>query len=351
MTFIVGLVILGILIVIHEFGHFLAAKLTGVKVFEFAVGFGPKLLSHRFGETIFSLRIIPLGGFVSLAGMDETNEEVESERSFANKSYLQKIFIISAGPLANFLTAILFVWLTIFIFGEQIPNPAPVIGDVVSFSPAQKAGFKRGDLILSVNEIDIKEFKDIAPLIQSSNGVIKFRVKRDNQILELYVEPIVESEAEAFLRDEKATRKLIGLVAQFDYKKVKFGDSWEIAFQQTVITSATILKAVYGLVTSKISKKELAGPLTIISEAGANVKRGLRSVLIFMFILSVNLALLNLLPIPLLDGGHIIVISVESLLHRSVPHFIKSAINFLGLAFLLFLTLFVLKNDIKRLFF
>ncbi|MCX7953225.1 MAG: RIP metalloprotease RseP [Deltaproteobacteria bacterium] len=351
MTVLYGLIVLGILIIIHELGHFIAARLTRVHVFEFAVGFGAKLYSFRIGETEFSIRAIPLGGFVSLAGLDETDKFTDPERSYMNKSLIQKVFIILAGPMANFLSAFLFLWIAVFFYGTEVPDPRPVVGDVLSHSPAQKAGFRSGDYILKVNDKNITTFAEIAEIIQRSEGPVKFEVQRMNEVLTISVVPEYESQTEAFLRNDQVTRKLVGLIARFDYEPVTLYEACVISAERTVSTSGTILKVVWGLLTGKISKKELAGPVLIISEAGTNVKKGFKSLLMFMFILSVNLALLNLLPIPILDGGHLAILLVEGLIGRPVPVGVKNFINYIGFAFLAILTILVLKNDIKRLLF
>lgn len=350
MTILSGLLVLGFIIVIHELGHYLAARLCGVHVFEFSVGFGRKIVSIKPGSTEFSLRLIPLGGFVSVAGLDGEDSTIEPEKSFAHKNFLQKVFIVFAGPLANFFTAIIFVWLAIYIYGIEVPSSAPVVGDVISFSPAQKAGIQAGDRILEVAGKRINSFSEIADIVQGSSGAVEFKVDRKGEILSFSIEPEAQSDAEKFILNQQKDRKVVGIVASFDYTRISASESFATAVTKTVMTSVHIIRVVGGLITGKISKSEIGGPLVLVSEAAASVKKGFRKLLLFMFILSVNLALLNLLPIPLLDGGHILMLSVESLIRRPVPHIIKNAINLLGLAFLILLTLFVLKNDIRKLF-
>ncbi len=352
MTVIGGIIILGILIIIHEFGHFLAAKLVRIKVYEFAVGFGPKIVSKSIGDTVFSIRSIPLGGYVSLAGLDDQGDSnIDPSLSFNNKSYLQKIFVILMGPFANFLSAVFFVWASLYFYGLEVPSNLPIVGDVVSFSPAYKAGFKSGDHILAVNDKEVSTFSEIADIVMSSSGQAKFKIKRGEEILEIFVEPVLESEAEAFLRNQQPTRRLIGIMTSFDFEELSFVQSMQLAVLKTYTTTLIILRVLKGLIQGQVSKKELAGPLTIVSEAGTNIKKGGRAILLFMFLLSVNLALINLLPFPLLDGGHIVILTFEKIINRPVPDLAKTVLNYFGLAFLIILTVLVLKNDIKRLLF
>jgi regulator of sigma E protease len=348
MVVLLGLLVLSIVIIIHELGHFLAARAVGVRVYEFAVGFGKKLLSFQAGQTEFSLRLVPLGGFVALAGLDE-GEEVAPEENFKNKSYLARLFIILAGPLFNFISAGFFLFLSLWIYGLAIPSERPVVGQVMRGSPAEDAGFKKGDIVLFVDGVQINVFADIAKAVQeSTKDEVEFKIKRGLEELTLVVKPRELKEAEKKVLGG-GINKLIGIRVEENFQPVGLVESIKLAIFKTLEVSTLIVKLVKDLLSGEASKEDLAGPVYIVSEAGQSAKEGFKSVLSFLFIISVNLALINLFPIPLLDGGHIVVLSIESLLRRELPFFLKNALNILGFVILVGLMLLALKNDIVRL--
>lgn len=352
MFIIIAILILGILIFVHELGHFLVAKLCGVGVREFAIGFGPKILQFKSGETSYTIRAIPLGGFVSMIGEShEADSELEDHTgSFIRKNFFQKFSVVFAGPLFNLLFAILVSAGAFYVYGASEPRNEPIIGAVAPKSPAEASGLKEGDIVRSVNGVEVSTWEGMAELVGSSEKV-DLVIDRAGEQLLLTLTPELEKIEEAVIRgDSESSKKRIGIIASFDRVQVGLLKSFEYAGLQVAGISIMTVRGIGGMIKGLISPEHISGPIFIVSEAAKSAKRGFEYMMDFMVFLSVSLALLNLLPIPILDGGHLVVFTIEAIIRRPISLKVQQIATQAGFAFLMLLTFFALSNDIKRLF-
>ena len=447
-SIIAFIVLVGVLVAIHEYGHFLAAKLCNVKVLRYSIGFGKVLISRKRGQdqTEYCLSAIPLGGYVQL--LDERSEDVPKEqqhRAFNRQSATKRIFILFAGPLANFLFAIVAY---IFMFSSGIPGTVPLIGDVepqsiawqnnirtgdrivnvgdrevktwqgalismigevlddeiiklsvidesnnrkdivldvtgrtkeltapnaifsgLGFqpfqpiinpiiasvavnSPADKAGLKSGDTLLKIDNIEVKGLEQFVELVISRpDKRVDIEIQRNGEI---YL-----TEVNLGVKDDDSTKGFIGIGTTIDkeqinkylaVEKYSFPQNFTMAIDQTNEMIVLTLNMLGKMITGQISGKNLSGPVGIAKDAGTVAKRGLIATLSFMAIISISLGILNLLPVPVLDGGQILFVLVEKIIRRPLPEKIQIVFQQIGVGALLFLMVFALYNDLIRIF-
>ncbi len=447
MTVISAVILLGVLIFVHELGHFIFAKLMNVKVLKFSLGFGPKVIGKKVGETEYLVSAFPLGGYVKMLG-EEPGEELsdeEKERAFHFQPLSRRSIIVLAGPLFNiFLTYFIFtVFLSVHI-PIKIPRMEslmPVVNDIVTGSPAVKAGFQKGDRIIEVDGKEITTKNEIVEIVEKNPGEkLNFRVEREERIIDL---PVTSEKLEISLGDEKVTVDYIGvesflspIIGEVSYGSpafrsgLKTGDrivringndisTWYdmvkiiqdnpdksltftvVRAESTVkldlvpkaveietakgtrtigrigvgqfdaaevISSETFFEACYEgaiatykwgffifdsirvLIKGDISSKNIAGPITIVRESGRAATAGVVTYLMFMALISVNLGILNLLPIPILDGGHLMFFVFERIKGAPLSDKTVSIAQRIGLALLLALMVVAFYNDIMRIF-
>jgi len=342
--------VLGILIFIHEFGHFLVAKLTGVKVLKFSLGFGPKLIGTKIGETEYQISAFPLGGYVKPLG-DNPREKVRKEekaRAFIHQPVLKRMAIILAGPLANFLLAIVIFCLLYSIMG--IPQSPPLVGKVVAGSPAQKARIQSGDLIVQVDEVKIAQWADLPPVITKSKGRnLQFIVRRGKKVIPLRITPQAATAKNIFGEEIKTYQ--IGIIAsgEFALKRVPVDNAIGMAFSQTwFITKLTVVSIVKVIQRVIPAKQALGGPILIAQMAGKQAQEGFLSLIFFTAIISINLGIINLFPIPILDGGHLLFLTIESVIGRPLSVKKLELAQQIGLIIIVLLMAFIFYNDIMR---
>ena len=349
------LVVLTVLVFVHELGHYLVARRCGVRVETFSIGFGPELFgwTDRHG-TRWKFSAVPLGGYVKMFGeMDFTDEDErptlsEDERrvSFHHKTLKQKSAIVAAGPAANFLFAIVAL-LAVFTFVGE-PAPLPVVGSVQPGSAAEQAGFNVGDEIKAIDGETIAWFEDIRRIVSQHPGVpLRFTVERAGTTLELTATP-----------QPKATGgdgKTIGLLGVTpDLKRVGYNElsvqgAIGAAFERTFGLTVQILSTLGEIITGDRSTNELGGPIRIAQISGEIAKDGLINLIFFMAALSVNLGLINLFPVPMLDGGHLMFYGIEAIRGKPMNHRVLEYCFRFGVAVVLLLMVFATWNDIVNL--
>ncbi len=344
-----ALIGLGLLIVIHECGHFLVAKLSGVGVVTFSVGFGPKLWVRKRGETEYALSAFPLGGYVKMVGEDPDEEvpQHEIERSFSHKGLLKRIAIVAAGPGFNLLLAVVLLMFVYFFYG--VPVLSTRVGSLESGAPAEQAGIRKGDRIVAVNGRAVDEWDELSKTIRESQGApLNLQIQRDSEQLSLTVQPVKKAARNIF--GEKLEAWVIGIGSQVSIEKGNPGQAVGRAFQQTYEYSKLTLLALYKMVNGDVSPRNLGGPIMIAQMAGQQAQEGLGSFLAFLAVLSINLGVLNLLPVPVLDGGHLLFFLVEAVIGRPVAIKHRERAQQVGIFLLMLLMVYAFYNDIARFF-
>lgn len=348
-TLISFVVLLGVLIFVHELGHFIAARISGVGVLKFSLGFGPKIIGWKYGETEYVISWIPLGGYVKLLGESE-NEKLppeEEKRSFANQAPWRKILIIFAGPFFNFLLAIT-IFIIIFMYG--VPSLTAEIGNIQKGSAAEEAGLLVADRIISIDGKNINNWDEIRTTINRGKGKTAIIVvERNNMKIQLTVQPrlaktknIFGEEVPAYVIGISPAGKIVTERKNPSQALLASGEkTWEIS-KLTVIAVGKILEGT-------ISPRTLGGPIFIAQAAGTQVKEGIIPFILFMALLSINLGVINLFPIPVLDGGHIMFSLLEIVLRRPISLKVKEIAHQIGFAVLIMLMIFVIMIDIERL--
>ena len=336
-TILGAVFVFGVIVMIHELGHFLTAKACGMRVDEFAIGIGPNVIQKQKGETLYSIRLLPLGGFNKIAGMDPS-EDV-GERGFNNKPVWQRFIVIAAGATFNFLLAIV-IYFCIFAFhGTTVPSHEPIIGDTVAGNPASEAGIQQGDRILTINGQSIQEWKDITQSLQGhSNHVVSVTLDRKGEIISTTVIP-----------RESGDRAVIGINPLMEVKQYSIGESAVYAVTHTGSTIMEMLQGLWNIVTGH-SKGDVAGPIGVAQMAGQVAQHGFISLLLFTALLSLNLGVINLLPIPVLDGGHLVLLILEGITGRKLPEKALQYIQMTGVGLLLLVFVYSTFQDILRLF-
>jgi regulator of sigma E protease len=348
LTVVSAIVVLGILIFVHELGHFLFAKFFGVGVEKFSLGFGPKLASFRRGETEYLLSAFPLGGYVKMVGESDDVElsEEDKTRSFMGKPPLQRIGIVAAGPIFN----LLFAWLIlIVVYLVGVPAVTSKIGEVVKDKPAAKAGVLAGDLVVAINGSPINRWDELAKRIaQSKSEQVALTIKRGQQELTFHMTP--EQRASKNLFGESVTSPVVGIVSAKEIVVDRFGpgEAFVKGSAQTWNVISLTYLSMAKLFERAIPLDTVGGPIMIAKMAGEQAAEGGVSFLAFMALLSVNLGVLNLLPVPILDGGHLVFYFCEMIFRRPVSIKIREIAQQVGLVLLISLMVLAFYNDIMR---
>jgi len=340
-----AIIVLSFLIFFHELGHFLMAKLVGVKVEVFSIGFGKKLFCKKIGQTSWCLSAVPLGGYVQMKGQDDSNPALKSNDldSYTTKTPLQKILILLGGPGFNFLLAFL-IYLFVAFYGW--PKLAPVVGKTIPDTPAYNI-LKPNDKILEINGAKIKTWEDIPPVIQKSN-VLNLKIKRNSKIIMLSLKPKIQISKNIF--NETIKRKIIGIIPNGEIIKIHYSliKGTKAAFHKFINDSALIFKGVEKLITGAIGLNTLSGPIGIVDVTSKVASAGIIPLLFLTALLSVNLGVLNLLPIPALDGGHIMFNLYEWIFRKELNEEIIIKLTIGGWIILGSLMLIGIYNDITR---
>ncbi len=351
MSTVIGLVIvLGVLIFFHELGHFLAARAFGVGVERFSLGFGPKILKKTLGRTEYCLSALPLGGYVKMVGEQPDSEldEAEIPYSFTHKPVSRRILIVAAGPFFNFILCVLIFWAIFSISG--VMTLKPVIGEIKDGSPAQSAGLQSGDRVVAIRDTPIDTWEQMAEAITESRGKpVDFILERDGRQVRTEITPARDTVEDIF--GETHERFMIGISAAGEVESERLnplaamGESLHRTYLIIELTVVSVVKLIQG----SVSADNLGGPIMIAQLAGQQVEHGIVSLLAFIALVSVNLGILNLLPVPVLDGGHILFFSIEAVTGRPVSLKVREVAQQVGIFLLMLLMVFVFYNDIMRL--
>jgi len=348
MSWLVSLLVLSALIFFHELGHYSAARLMGVYVEVFSIGFGKKIFSFKKWGTQWAIATIPLGGYVKMKGQDDSDPSKVSydEDSYNSKTPAQRIFILLAGPLANFVLAFV-LYFFIALGGPQIMSP--VIGQVVKDSPAQIAGLQTNDIVKAINGVEITTWKEMAKFIEEADSSLDLKIQRDGFLEFKTLTPKITQTQNMF--KENVQKKMIGIgsAGVSHPLELSFSETLSYATEQTIFASTMIFTGLQKLIMGDVPAKELGGVISIVKLTSDATDAGWMSVLFFAALISVNLGVLNLLPIPALDGGHIMFNLYEMITKHAPSEAVLVKLTIGGWVILFSLMGLGLFNDINRL--
>ncbi len=331
-TAIVAILVFGLLVFFHELGHFSIAKLVGIRVHEFAIGMGPKLLFKKKNETLYSVRIFPIGGFVRMEGEDESSEAVDS---FSNKTVLQRISVIFAGPMMNFILG----FLCFFIIFFHLGTPSTTIGEIISNSPAAKLGLQPNDIVLEIEGEYIDSWEELVSMIVASEGnPIEIVYSRNGNTITQTVTPEIDNET---------GRPIIGIVPGIEKSVIAAAEN---GFAQTKLIFTEIMGFLQQLIRGQADTSDVAGPVGIITLVGQASRSGWVDVVGLAGLISINLGIMNLLPIPALDGSRIIFLLLEALRGKPVDPEKEAMVHMVGITLLMLLMIVITYKDIITFF-
>ena len=337
--------ILGSIVAIHEFGHFIFAKLANIYVYEFSIGMGKKIFGkkRKNGETEFCVRAIPLGGYVMIAGEDVEDDKISKDRQMCNKNFIQRFLVLFAGPFNNFLFAFLILLISAFIYGAVVTTP--YVGETVEGYPAHEAGIESGDLVLAIDGEKIVDWDRALIKLQINGGEsVTFKIKKESgEIKEYVIEPL------KVLDEEGNESYKFGIATKYD-KEYGFFKSFGYAFKKTVSLFGSMFDTLKYLFTGKVGVNQLSGPVGIYSIVDSQAKEGLEAVLYLVAYLSINIGVINLLPFPAFDGGRILFLLIEKIFRKPVSKKVENIIHSIGFILIILLLIYVTFNDILRLF-
>lgn len=347
MKYIWAIVVFSLVVIIHELGHFLLAKKNGVGVTQFSIGMGPRLLHFQKGETEYCIKLFPFGGSCMMVGEDgaEVGEEVDKSKSFQEKPVWARIAVIAAGPIFNFLLAFVFA---IILIGN-IGYDAPVVGEVIEGYPMEQAGLQAGDTILKMNRENVKVYREVSLFMQLNGGdELTLTYERDGERYTTAITPKYDEEAGYYLMGMRPADRMKGNAIEV-LKRSVYEVRWWIKY---------VFKSLKMMVTGQVKIKDLSGPVGIVDVIGktydANVSEGsfmvIMSMINFSILLSANLGVMNLLPLPALDGGRLVFLIIEAIRGKRISAEKEGMVHFVGLVLLMVLMVFVMFNDIKRIF-
>lgn len=344
-TILILFLMLGIIISIHEFGHFIAAKKSGVYVDEFSLGMGPLIFKHKpkNSETTYSLRLLPIGGFVSMAEKEDKKSKIKKDRVLENKKFLNVLWVLINGIVFNFILAVVLFFISGLLYGKPVSEP--VISSVVENGAAYKAGMEPGDRIIKVNGVKISTWDDF--ILEASAKKLKnnyeFIVEKPNKEIVTYdlIPDIKEENGEQV--------RVFGIVSSGVTYHKGFKNALSYAFVGTYENSKTIFRILGSLFTGEVSVKNLSGPVGIYSVVDQVKSSGLKTLLYLTAYLSINVGIVNLIPIPVFDGGRIFILIIEKIIRRKTGEKLELALNYIGFALMILLMIYVTFNDISRL--
>jgi len=348
-SLIIFLFILGLLITVHEFGHFIIAKKLGVRVEKFSFGFGKRILSKKKNDTEYSISLIPLGGYVKLAG-DSADEFKNNPDEYLSKKPFQRAQIIFFGPLLNYVLGFLCFWLIFFV---GYPTLTAKVGGLIDGFGAKSAGIQVGDKIIAVDGKKVDFWEDLQMAIQTKKAATKvlLSVLRDNK--EYTIEVKIKEKRLDDALGQRRNVGLIGITPKDEIIKVRYGllKSFVLGINKTLDLTVMTYKALWRMITGKLSMREsLTGPLGIFYITSKAANLGMIALLHLVAVLSVSLGIFNLLPLPVLDGGHIVLLAIEKIRGRQLSIKAERVITQIGFTLIVSLAIFATYNDLLRIF-
>jgi len=346
MTLIVPVLVLSLIVLVHELGHLLSAKAFGVYCKEFAIGMGPKLFSRKGKETEYSIRAFPFGGFVAMAGEESVEADVPNNRSLLGIAKWKRIIVLLAGVAMNFVLAfVLFLGINLTV-GAVYKAPEPIVASVIADSPAESAGLQANDRIVKMTFNDgssfvPKTFDDVVTYVQLYHSTMVFTVDRSGSMLDITVTPVFK---------EDTQRYYIGvMLPQGEMVKINALESVGYAFT-TMISTVFGMFVFIGKMLTGVGLTQVSGPIWIIDVTNTQASLGLLNLTYLTALLSLNIGVFNLLPLPILDGGRVVLTLVEAIFKRPLNKNVELALMHLSAAALIVLMLFATWQDIGRLF-
>lgn len=338
LTLLACIIVFGVVITVHEFGHFVVAKCTNMYVREFCIGFGPKLFQRKLGETLYSLRLLPLGGYNDIAGMSSRDNDLNG-RGFHSRPMLARMAVILAGSFMNLFMPIILFFMLFCFHGVDSMDNRPIVGRVFDGKPAYVAGLRDNDTILSINDRHMETWADITGAIVDSDAKeLKIVYLRNGEQKEVKVMP-------EFNKD--ANRYVIGVSSGMVTNSVSVKEALILSYNYTKMMLTTMIEYLYGML---LGQKEVAfsGPVGVARMAGAMAEQGTFMFLRFIAILSLNLGIINLLPLPALDGGHFVLLCIEAITGYKPSKRVIANIQRVGVALILLLLVVATWQDFVR---
>ena len=338
------ILILGSIVAIHEFGHFIFAKMANIYVYEFSIGMGKKIFGKKKkdGETEFCVRAVPLGGYVMIAGEDVEDEEIPKDRQMCNKNFIQRFLVLFAGPFNNFLFALVILFISALIYGAV--SSKPYIGDVAADYPAYEAGLTTGDLVLSIDGEKINNWdKGLIKLQLNKGENVVFEVKKQSgEVVKYDITPkkVVDEEGNQTYK--------FGIATKYE-KEYGLGKSIKYAFTKTGSLFVSMFDTLKYLFTGRVGVNQLSGPVGIFTIVDSQAKQGFEALLYLVAYLSINVGVINLLPFPAFDGGRILFLIIEKVFRKPVSKKVENMIHTIGFMLIIGLLIYVTFNDVFRL--
>jgi len=343
MKIIIALLIFSILIIFHELGHFWLAKANGIRVNEFSLGLGPTIFGVTKGETKYSLKLLPFGGACMMEGEDG---ESSDERAFGKKSVWARISVVAAGPVFNFIMALVFSFILVCNIGYDLP----VLADVTEGYAAEEAGMQAGDVIVKMNGKKIHFYREISSYAMFHTGeAVEVTYERDGEKYKTTLVPKY---------DEELGRYLYGFQGSTENVKGNFLDNVKYSFYETKYWISTTISSLKMLVTGGVSINDMSGPVGIVDVIGDSYEESVSygyytaflQMLYICIILAANLGVMNLLPLPALDGGRLVFLIIEAIRRKKIDPEKEGMVHFVGMMLLFALMIVVMFNDIRKLF-
>lgn len=343
-TLLILIFILGLIISIHEFGHFISAKKAGVYVEEFALGMGPAIWKSKKdkGGTTYSIRLFPIGGYVAMANEEIKGQKLRKDQILENKNFFVRLLVLLMGIIMNFILCIFALFINGLIYGA--PNNTPVVGQIVEGGAAESAGLKEGDIIREINGVKMSSWDDVLLEISVKKALesYDFVIERDNTNTKLTIIPNKVKdengkEVNSYGIGIGAAPKTHGFISALKYSFTGFGEMCK-----------SIIVVLANLFTGGVSFKSLSGPVGIFTVIDQVKSTGFESIIYLIAYLSVNVGIVNLLPIPVFDGGRVLLVIIEKIAGKKFPK-LELILNYVGFGLLIILTIIVTFNDILKL--